>query len=123
MSWSVSGIVDDGNTEELEQNFNNNHPSSTDDVREQFNFVLTVVSDAFDEGVVEGYYNVSASGHTDPTTEGDRKSLSLSFTPYVRPETEVLTTTKQELQAAPQTETNTSGNATPDELPEEEDTE
>lgn len=79
MSWSFSGVVSDGDTSKIEENFAANAVSES--AAAQRAFALNMIKEAFDSGVVDGAYSLSVSGHSDPDTEGDRKSFSLSFSP------------------------------------------
>lgn len=79
MSWSTSQVVVDGDTTKLEESFATNPVNES--AKSQQAFALNVIREAFDSDVVSGAYNVSASGHSDPTVDSDRKSFSLSFSP------------------------------------------
>lgn len=86
MSWYVSASVVDGNTEALREVAENYFSANgNESMKEQAEFAIGVVESAFEAEVVEGLYNVSISGHTDPEQENDRKSLNISFNPSYEP--------------------------------------
>lgn len=85
MSWFASGVVVNGDTTALEDFFNKVDPEPNESSRDQFNFALEVITNAFDAEIVEGAYSVSCSGHSNPDAENDRKSFSLSFSAITDP--------------------------------------
>lgn len=88
MSWMANAIVTDGDTDALEGILAGNNelyypPLIPESMIEQQTFALEMVTSAFECGVVEGTYNVSISGHSNPDQENDRKSLAVTFSPTV----------------------------------------
>jgi hypothetical protein len=87
MSWFAAGIVVDGDTSELEKVLEANDQHFNDEMREQQQFAMNVVAEAFEALVVEGAYSVSLTGHSNSEQENDRKSLSMTFSPTTLPAT------------------------------------
>ena len=81
MSWSLSGNLNDLG----EFSTNSDTSSLNEDNQQQLAFLKKVLKDGVDEGLLEGYYTVSLGGHSDPSVEGDRKSLYLSTSPMTAP--------------------------------------
>lgn len=79
MSWSTSQVVVDGDTSKLEEALTATQVNES--AKAQQVFAIDLIQEAFASGVVDGAYNVSVSGHSDPEQENDRKSFSLSFNP------------------------------------------
>lgn len=91
MSWFANALITDNDAvDKLREIVDNNNanctPPPSDSMKEQQEFALNVVAQAFDESVLdEGAYNVSISGHSNPDQENDRKSLGISFSPATTP--------------------------------------
>lgn len=87
MSWTASAIVTDADTTALEEVIAKNNalymPPPNDAMLAQQEFAVSIVQEAFEAEVVEGTYNVSLNGHSNPDQENDRKSLGISFSPTV----------------------------------------
>jgi hypothetical protein len=84
MSWNASGYVSENDTSELL--YTPPYDTLADEPRAQADFLLTMLSDCFSQGVVEGEYSLSMGGHSptadmDTEVESTRKSLFFSLTP------------------------------------------
>lgn len=86
MSWTASGGVGVNGAAVDDTDFQWSPPfdSLTEGPREQAEFLLSVIEEAYSQGVIEGEYSVSMGGHVPDLTDdnsGGRKSLSMSFSP------------------------------------------
>lgn len=85
MSWFASGTVEgpagedgmwgDGLT------WSPSYDTLDEAPKKQADFALKTIGAAFADGVIEGKYSCSISGHDNPEQENDRKSFSMSFSP------------------------------------------
>jgi hypothetical protein len=85
MSWSASGTIegkqgpDEMWSDDL--NFSPSRDQLADAPTKQVEFVMSFIGTAFSEGVIDGKYSCSLSGHDDPDQENNRKRLSISLSP------------------------------------------
>lgn len=90
MSWNASGQVE-GAVDDTDFTWTPAYDSLDEGPREQAEFLLSMIEEAFSSGVIDGRYSVSMGGHVpDPENEnsGSRRTLAISLNPVEAAATE-----------------------------------